>query len=120
MCQMRNIIMYGLAALLVLMIGMGSGAHAMSKNAMCGTCENIIVVSDMAPHAHGKTPTDHMSHGPDIGGHDMCNMYLCHVLTLLPNSMVHQFVPSKMARAWHVILPVSLARADTPDRPPNL
>lgn len=123
MISIRNITSTILVVMLVLMTGLGNDAHAMSGDCMDVHCDSDLMMSHISQHdmletqvaAHEGTP-----HGSNASDHEACNPMLCHALAFLPTWNTHHFVPSEMALVWHVILPNALARADAPDRPPNL
>lgn len=120
MTSIRNITSTILAALLVLATALSGGANAMSGDCMGAHCDIDLMMSHMSQQDTQAVAQDSAPHGLSASDHEACNLMLCHTLAFLPTSNAHQFISSEIALAWHVALPNALARAEAPDRPPNL
>ncbi len=111
-----------LVALLVLMTGLGSTAHALSNDCANGHCDDHMTATASehnAGHVSGEA-TDSGPRGSHDMAHDDCNPFLCNVLALTLMSSEAVFDQSEAALAWQVSSLAAREEPDNPDRPPNL
>lgn len=108
-----------LAALLVLMTGLGGAAHALTNHCVSEHCDeqmSRMVAEHHVDHVSGDV-TDRIPHGLE---HSDCNSFLCSVFALMLTSFEAVFDPSETAFVWQVSSLSTLEAPDNPDRPPNL
>lgn len=104
------------------MTGLGSAAHALSKNCAGGHCDDHASMSVDMHHAdHASVePTGSVPQGTDGVAHEGCNPFLCHVLALSSQYSEATFDQSETVLGWQVGHLSTLEEPDNPDRPPNL
>jgi hypothetical protein len=109
-----------LATLLVLVMGLGSTAHAASNDCTNVHCDDHVTVTEHhAENSLDETADSTQQKSPDIA-HDDCNSFVCNFLALTLVSSAAVFDQSEAALAWQVSSLAALEQPDHPDRPPNL
>lgn len=108
-----------LIVMLVLVIGLGNAAHAMSMGCAGGGCDDLNSTPyDLHQIEHADmvdTP-----HNSANANHDACDLNLCHALVLLPVSAQTHFALVETPLPRQAVLLHVQNRVGTPDRPPNL
>jgi len=122
MAWVRHITSMVLVALLVLMMGLGGAAHALSNDCANGHCDDHMTATATEHHTGhvlGEA-TDRGSLGSNGMEHDDCNPFLCNALALTLVSSDAVFDQSEATLAWQASSLSTLKEPDNPDRPPNL
>lgn len=106
---------------LILFVGLGTAAHALSDASVGGHClDHIGMDGGMYHNDHVLTdPNGEVRHTPDSPQQEECNPFLCSVLALTT-----QISETKLDRSAVALTPefaglATLDVPDHPDRPPN-
>ena len=123
MKSLRRITSAVLVALLVIVAGLSSTGHAMSKGCMVGHFDDQMVVLHPT-HGVNQAPLEETSPASwpasNDTDHDGCNPLLCNAHALTPQASVARCASFETVLAWQVVHVHAPEHAETPDRPPNI